>query len=700
MATDGAGIYLESGSLELTNTTIEFNRAAERGGGLFIAGGSATLTEVTIANNVAEDGVATEFGVSGVGGGVYVGESATLSMNQSTITGHTGPQGAAIFNVGDVSISHSSIIDNGGVGAIAGAQPWGVVFNRGDLTVEDSTFDGNPSGALVNATNAHAHFARTTISFPQEVRNPNSSTAIIATSVGVFNDNGNVEFYDTHFTGYFGAWAGGAIVNNDLDAELTVVNSTFQANGSKIGGGAVWNQSGSASIVNSTFVENWVFDDGGAPSLPGDPIGGGAISHLGEHRFLGVTDAQVLELAAAVNWHQDEIYVVDTSPLDGLALPLGILIGDEPMQVIEVDEFRGALKVERLQCSLHPVTATIETQIAPDQTYISLLAPETLSRYSLPLDILIDAEVMTITSIEDDLARVERGRRGTTPAFHKKPAEVWGLAGGLEIASSTLTLNAVDQQIVSGLAGGGAIRSVVQPLAPPTMIESVTMHGNQTHVGAAIFTDRERLRVRQQDDPIAEGQWWNPHAFSLTDDSGTTFPAEAYADGESSLIIQNSAILGSRRPSDGLPWAPVAGAFIFDSDMITDGFYEILPPDDLASAGGNFVDADMFMHTRLSEPLFASMSRVDVFIPAPGFPDAPFKARLAKPVGDETVYENVLVTDVKVDESRRSAMLTMERGHGDTEPLNFPGGTQLTVSLSGFTHPTDYVGACWNTEAD
>ncbi|MDD5597730.1 MAG: choice-of-anchor Q domain-containing protein, partial [Victivallaceae bacterium] len=68
---NGGGIYNNSNSLDLINTTVSGNTAANRGGGIYFANsGSLTLTYVTVANNIASYGGSSA--VATDGGGVYM----------------------------------------------------------------------------------------------------------------------------------------------------------------------------------------------------------------------------------------------------------------------------------------------------------------------------------------------------------------------------------------------------------------------------------------------------------------------------------------------------------------------------------------------------------------------------------------------------------------------------------------------------
>lgn len=115
----GGGIYLNGGSLGLTDVVIT-GSVARYGGGLWV-NGQATLVRVAVLNNVA---------FWGVGGGID--NEGQLSIDQSTIGGNLAAQGPIT----------APVPSGGGI------------FSEGTLTVTNSTISGNHSdfrgGAIAN----------------------------------------------------------------------------------------------------------------------------------------------------------------------------------------------------------------------------------------------------------------------------------------------------------------------------------------------------------------------------------------------------------------------------------------------------------------------------------------------------------------------------------------------------------------------
>ncbi|MBQ9454368.1 MAG: DUF1565 domain-containing protein, partial [Thermoguttaceae bacterium] len=99
-ADTGGGIYVNSGVLQVTNSTIAGNTASSYyGGGIYVNSGTTTVTNSTISGNT----------VKYYGGGIYV-NSGTLAVTNSVISGNTASYyGGGIYNRGTVTTIGSVI---------------------------------------------------------------------------------------------------------------------------------------------------------------------------------------------------------------------------------------------------------------------------------------------------------------------------------------------------------------------------------------------------------------------------------------------------------------------------------------------------------------------------------------------------------------------------------------------------------------
>ncbi len=93
---NGGGVYVQSGSFNMTGGTIKTNSAQIDGGGIFINYGASVLLDGgTISGNKASVTVGCS------GGAIFVEDGATLTMQSGSITGNEADNGGAIAINGD-----------------------------------------------------------------------------------------------------------------------------------------------------------------------------------------------------------------------------------------------------------------------------------------------------------------------------------------------------------------------------------------------------------------------------------------------------------------------------------------------------------------------------------------------------------------------------------------------------------------------
>jgi hypothetical protein len=217
----------------------------DSGGGIVNDHGTLTLSDCVLSNNKAQSSL-------GVGGAIYnnskSGGPATLTINNSVLSGNISRAGGAIFNDGDaggiatVTINNSTLSDNNtGPGSGSG----GAIYSRGNggngfngmatLNLNSSTINGNQAGTygggVFNVCQTVGSDTGTCIV------NINSSTISRNTAAG-------------------GGLGGGFYNDNQSSATatLTISNSTVSGNSAGAGGGI--NNSGGTVPLNSTIVSN------------------------------------------------------------------------------------------------------------------------------------------------------------------------------------------------------------------------------------------------------------------------------------------------------------------------------------------------------------------------------------------------------------------------------------------------------------
>lgn len=126
-------------SVVITNLTIS-NGYSMDGGAIYTGFGySLTLNDCTFENNSALY----------AGGAIFVDYGATLNVNRNTFVGNSSDYGGAMYVVGTLDLSRSTLSGNSATGYGGGA-----IFNEGTVNAVNSTFSGNTGfvygGAIFN----------------------------------------------------------------------------------------------------------------------------------------------------------------------------------------------------------------------------------------------------------------------------------------------------------------------------------------------------------------------------------------------------------------------------------------------------------------------------------------------------------------------------------------------------------------------
>jgi hypothetical protein len=137
----GAGlvVYISNVSANVTLSQMTIRNGKYFLGGGIRNHGTLTINQCTLAQNTAIRGF-----VGGGGGGIYSDGQATLTINDSTLSGNSATSGGGgIYNSGTLTINNSTFNGNStGNGNTSGVG--GVIENFfGTLTINNSTLSGN-----------------------------------------------------------------------------------------------------------------------------------------------------------------------------------------------------------------------------------------------------------------------------------------------------------------------------------------------------------------------------------------------------------------------------------------------------------------------------------------------------------------------------------------------------------------------------
>ena len=222
--------------------TIANGFTLEDGAGIYNDGGTVNVTNGTFSNNQA-------FSSPGTGGGIS-NNSGTVNVTNGTFSGNSATSGGGISNngPGTVKVANSTFSNNYGVRITLGFPPsvdGAAISNKGGtVEVTTSTLSGNDAGGgsgggIYNGEGGTVKVTNSTLS---------------GNKVGGFFDRGLF---------------GGGIYNDGGTVEVT--NSTLSGNettnaGSR--GAGIYNKAGTVTLTNSTISGNKVNPSNKAPVFP------------------------------------------------------------------------------------------------------------------------------------------------------------------------------------------------------------------------------------------------------------------------------------------------------------------------------------------------------------------------------------------------------------------------------------------------
>ena len=134
----GGGIYTNSGSVSLLNSTVSQNSSGNRGGGIGTSSGDVSLLNSTVSGNSA----------SFFGGGIRT-LSGSISLTNSTLDSNSAGNGGGLNILsGDVSLTNSTVSGNSSLGSGGGIR----VSTSSGVSLVSSTVTGNlasgPGGGI------------------------------------------------------------------------------------------------------------------------------------------------------------------------------------------------------------------------------------------------------------------------------------------------------------------------------------------------------------------------------------------------------------------------------------------------------------------------------------------------------------------------------------------------------------------------
>ena len=223
---------------------------ADYGGAIYVASNGELRAENATIKDSATDGWA---------GGAIIDFNGTVTLVDSVIENNQSSYGA-LNSTGTLTLIRTKVLTN--TATIAG----GALSVGGQVTIEDSTIRGNSApvgGALFITSSGHGMITGSTLT-----QNEANGTIIPETGGGAILNDGWLSVTNSTFSENVSSGSGGAIQNGyQVDNAYVFLNgvSLFE-NQSVLYGGALYNQGGDATAVNSTISDNIAQESGGGIS--------------------------------------------------------------------------------------------------------------------------------------------------------------------------------------------------------------------------------------------------------------------------------------------------------------------------------------------------------------------------------------------------------------------------------------------------
>ena len=321
-ASGGGAIFASGATVEMTGCTLTGNEA-KNGGAIYaqkhtssphtpstvkIEGGTIGGTGEGEANKATGNG-----SDEGNGGGIYIGETCTLTMKAPAGSPAQGAQvigntaifnGAGIYTKGTLTIKSSTITDNKTIGADDNTGGGGVYVESGIVEIKDATkiyhnsTDASGGGIYVNAGTVTLENA--TIGGEQLYDGTDSGKTKGNKAQGcggIYVNNGTITMENCTLSSNTARDAGGIQADN---GNLTVKGCTLTNNKAGYGGG-IYVKGGTFTMENCTLTGNQgdggVYVEGGTFKMKGSsritPSTGGDANVAGKNDVYLKNDAKI-----------------------------------------------------------------------------------------------------------------------------------------------------------------------------------------------------------------------------------------------------------------------------------------------------------------------------------------------------------------------------------------------------------------------
>ncbi len=231
----GGGVFIQTGTLLIYNSSIDDNGADDRGGGIYVDTGSVYLIDSVVSNNEIVDMQNGGPGFDdwgGTGGGVYINNGGIVATNSNFNSNRANDGGGVAAMNSDSIFSNCVFSDN--YCYYKGA---GLYSNSGTLDVFDSLFDDNLATVGIVGTGSGG-------------------------GIHAFSTATRIE--DSIFTNNEAAYGGGVYFDEISITQVAFIDRcAFRLNTSLFGAGFYASDSGS----NYSYIADSLFADNDGPTL-------------------------------------------------------------------------------------------------------------------------------------------------------------------------------------------------------------------------------------------------------------------------------------------------------------------------------------------------------------------------------------------------------------------------------------------------
>ena len=264
---DGGGIFVGSGNINLTNSSVSNNSSlGGQGGGIFSAGGAVVLSDSSVSSNVTDSdggGIYSSAGsvsltsssvvgnqtTDGNGGGISTGSGSLVTIESSFISDNSASNYGGGISIGfgfSLAEPNSITIESSAIYSNRARTGGGISARRTDITLNHSTLNNNVDTNRAGGIEINGG----SITLNRAELNQNNGRGILANSTDISITDSTVDRND-----------GGGILARA--SRVNISRSTLSNNVSRDSGAAFLSIESTLNLASSTVSGNVSLEDGG-----------------------------------------------------------------------------------------------------------------------------------------------------------------------------------------------------------------------------------------------------------------------------------------------------------------------------------------------------------------------------------------------------------------------------------------------------